>query len=133
MNINYIYIKRTLIVFFCLSACYVLLNLTLAILGKPKNTEFSFRPITATSFNTVIEENMSQSSTLVGFNYKIIGYRAGAQRASVIVEKDNQTFVVQQGDLLENKYKLISVDSELAIFSQNGKSYKLSTSLQLNN
>jgi len=34
---------------------------------------------------------------------------------------------------LENKYKLISVNSELAIFSQNGKSYKLSTSLQLNN
>jgi len=133
MNINYIYIKRTLIVFLCLLACYVLLNLMLALLDKPKNIEFSFRPITASSFNTVIEENMSQSSALVGFNYKLIGYRAGAQRASVIVEKDNQTFVVQQGELLENKYKLISVNSELAIFSQNGKSYKLSTSLQLNN
>jgi hypothetical protein len=63
------------------------------------------------------------------FDYKVVGYRAGQNRASVIVEKNNQTYVVQQGELLDNRYKLISVDSEVAVFSQNGKKYSLSTQL----
>jgi len=63
------------------------------------------------------------------FDYKIVGYRAGGLRSSVIVERQNQSFVVQQGALLENKYKLISVGSDSAIFEYMGKRYQLSTNL----
>ena len=51
----------------------------------------------------------------------------------MIVEKNNQTYVVQQGELLDNRYKLISVNPEVAVFSLNGKNYSLSTQLQKDN
>lgn len=133
MKINYIYIKRILIAALFLLAGHTLFMLMLSIIDKPKDIELSFKPITENFSRQVIEENISQSPAMIGFNYKLIGYRASKLRASVIVKKDNQTFVVQQGDLLENKYKLVSVDSKLAIFTQNGKSYQLSTNLQLEN
>ena len=133
MTINYIYIKRMLIVSLGLLAGYALFSLLSIVLAKPSNIDLNLSPIIGSSFDLVVEENTVKSSTAVEFNYQLIGYRAGESRASVIVEKGNQTFVVQQGDLLENKYKLISVNSELAIFTQNGKSYQLSTNLQLDN
>tara|TARA_B100000768_G_C11260565_1_gene368603 strand:+ start:286 stop:687 length:402 start_codon:yes stop_codon:yes gene_type:complete len=133
MTINYIYIKRMLIVSLGLLAGYALFSLLSIVLAKPSNIDLNLSPIIGSSFDLVVEENIAKSSTAVEFNYQLIGYRAGESRASVIVEKGNQTFVVQQGDLLENKYKLISVNSELAIFTQNGKSYQLSTNLQLDN
>ena len=58
-----------------------------------------------------------------------MGYRAGQTRSSVIVQKKNKSFVVQQGELLENKYKLIKVDDEFAIFEYSGQSYQLETNL----
>ena len=133
MKINYIYIKKILIATFLLLAIYALLNFMLAAISNPRNIEISFSPISGSFSSPAIEQNISLSPTISGFNYKLIGYRAGKLRASVIVEKDNQTYVVQQGDLLQNRYKLISVDSGFAIFSQNGKSYQLSTNLQLEN
>ena len=36
---------------------------------------------------------------------------------------------MQQGELLENKYKLISVDVDSAIFEYMGEKYELKTSL----
>ena len=63
------------------------------------------------------------------FEYKVIGYRAGTSRASIIVKRNNQSFVVQQGELLENKYKLVSVDLDSAIFEYMGKKYELKTEL----
>tara|TARA_B100000767_G_scaffold154084_1_gene144920 strand:- start:758 stop:1129 length:372 start_codon:yes stop_codon:yes gene_type:complete len=122
-----------LIVSLGLLAGYALFSLLSIVLAKPSNIDLNLSPIIGSSFDLVVEENIAKSSTAVEFNYQLIGYRAGESRASVIVEKGNQTFVVQQGDLLENKYKLISVNSELAIFTQNGKSYQLSTNLQLDN
>jgi len=133
MTINYIYIKRMLIVSLGLLATYSLYSLLSIVLAKPHNIELNFNPVIGSSFSSEASENSIKSSTAIEFNYQLIGYRAGESRASVIVKRDNQTFVVQQGDLLENKYKLISVNSELAIFSQNGKSYQLSTTLQLDN
>ena len=57
----------------------------------------------------------------------------GPSRASVIVERNNQTFVVQQGALLENKYKLLSVNIEYATFEYNGNIFQLSTNLTVDN
>lgn len=133
MNINYIFIKRTIIASLMLLVCYFLFSLVPVIGEKPQNMELDFTPIVGSSFNTAIKKNISESSNTIEFTYKLIGFRAGDSRASVIVKRNNETFVVQQGDLLENKYKLNSVDSNVAIFSQNGKSYQLSTNLQLDN
>jgi len=133
MKINFILIKKTLITLLGAVAIYYLINLYLVLMSQPENIKNNFSSI---SNSQSISDNPGQSiqeSVSSNFNYKVIGYRAGDQRASVIVKKNNQTYVVQQGELLENTYKLESVNSKIAIFTQNGKSYQLSTDITINN
>ena len=133
MKINLILIKKALITLLGAIAIYYLINLYLVLMSQPENIKNNFSSI---SNSQSISENPGQSiqePLSGGFNYKIVGYRAGDKRASVIVEKNNQTYVVQQGELLENTYKLESVNSKIAIFTQNGKSYQLSTDITINN
>jgi len=133
MKINFILIKKALITLLGAIAIYCLINLYLVLMSQPENIKNNFSSI---SNSQSISENPGQSTQEPlsgGFNYKIVGYRAGDKRASVIVEKNNQTYVVQQGELLENTYKLESVNSKIAIFTQNGKSYQLSTDIIINN
>ena len=133
MKINFILVKKALIIILGAVAMYYLINLYLVLMSQPENIKNNFSSI---SNSQSISENPGQSiqeSVSSSFNYKVIGYRAGDKRASVIVEKNNQTYVVQQGELLENTYKLESVNSKIAIFTQNGKSYQLSTDITINN
>ena len=133
MKINFILAKIALIIMLGAVAMYYLINLYLVLMSQPENIKNNFSSI---SNSQSISENPGQSiqeSVSSSFNYKVIGYRAGDKRASLIVEKNNQTYVVQQGELLENTYKLESVNSKIAIFTQNGKSYQLSTDITINN
>lgn len=133
MKINFILVKKALITLLGAVAMYYLINLYLVLMSQPENIKNNFSSI---SNSQSISENpgqLIQESVSSSFNYKVIGYRAGDKRASVIVEKNNQTYVVQQGELLENTYKLESVNSKIAIFTQNGKSYQLSTDITINN
>ena len=133
MKINFILIKKALITLLGAIAIYYLINLYLVLMSQPENIKNNFSSI---SNSQSISENPGQSiqeSVSSSFDYKVIGYRAGDKRASVIVEKNNQTYVVQQGELLENTYKLESVNSKIAIFTQNGKSYQLSTDITIYN
>ena len=56
------------------------------------------------------------------FEYELIGYRVdiNGNNSSVVVKKSNEEFVVQVGDLLENKYKLLSVTEKKVIFDYSG-------------
>ena len=133
MKINFILVKKALIIMLGAVAMYYLINLYLVLMSQPENIKNNFSSI---SNSQSISENPGQSiqeSVSSSFNYKVIGYRAGDKRASLIVEKNNRTYVVQQGELLENTYKLESVNSKIAIFTQNGKSYQLSTDITINN
>jgi len=94
----------------------------------------NFSPIQGSAqFSSSIETNEIELSPSSTFDYKVIGYRASSSRASVILERNNQTFVVQQEALLENKYKLLSVNSEYATFEYNGNLFQLSTNLIVDN
>ena len=130
MKINYIHIKKVLIGLMILFAGYVLYLLILSFVSRPDSMNINFSPIQAsTQFSSSIETNQIKLSSSSTFDYKVVGYRAGSSRASVILKKNNQTFVVQQGTLLENKYKLLSVNSEYATFEDNGSLFQLSTNL----
>jgi hypothetical protein len=130
MNINYIHIKKVLIGLMALFAGYVLYLLILSFISRPDSMNINFSPIqVSTQFSSSIETNHIKLSSSSTFDYEVIGYRAGSSRASVILKRNNQTFVVQQGTLLENKYKLLSVNSEYATFEDNGSLFQLSTNL----
>ena len=133
MKINYIHIKKVLIGLMILFAGYVLYLLILSFISRPDSMNINFSPIQAsTQFSSRIETNQIKLSSSSTFDYEVIGYRAGSSRASVILKRNNQTFVVQQGALLENKYKLLSVNSEYATFEDNGNFFQLSTNLIVN-
>ena len=130
MNINYIHIKKVLIGLMALFAGYALYLVILSFISRPDSMNINFSPIQSSAqFSSSIETNQIKLSSSSTFDYEVIGYRAGSSRASVILKRNNQTFVVQQGALLENKYKLLSVNSEYATFEDNGNFFQLSTNL----
>ena len=133
MKINFILVKKSLIAILTSIALFSFIALVLAVLSYPKPLDNSYGEIVSSDFIEPQNPQKLFKSSLGNFDYQVIGFRAGKERASIIVKRDNQTYVVQQGELLENKYKLISVDSEFAIFNQNGKSYQLSTNLKIDN
>ena len=61
------------------------------------------------------------------FEYELIGYRVdtNGNNSSVVVKKSNEEFVVQVGDLLENKYKLLSVTEKKVIFDYSGNIFEV--------
>ena len=134
MNINYFFIKKTLIGLVSILAGYVLYLLILSFVSRPDEMNIDFSPIEGSvQLSSSIEVSQLESSPSSNFDYKVVGFRASSSRASVIVKRNNQTFVVQQGALLENKYKLVSVDSEYATFEYNGNIFQLSTNLTVDN
>ena len=133
MKINLIVVKKSLIALLVAAAIYCVINLYLVLMSQPEKIDNNFSSISNSQSISQNPGQLIQEPLSSDFNYKIVGYRAGEKRASVIVEKNNQTYVVQQGELLENTYKLESVNSKIAIFTQNGKSYQLSTDITINN
>jgi len=134
MNINYFFIKKTLIGLVSILAGYVLYLLILSFVSRPDEMNIDFSPIEGSvQLSSSIEVSQLESSPSSNFDYKVVGFRASSSRASVIVERNNQTFVVQQGALLENKYKLLSVNIEYATFEYNGTIFQLSTNLTVDN
>ena len=134
MNVNYIHIKKVLIGLMALFAGYVLYLMIFSFISRPDSMNINFSPIQGSAqFSSSIETNEIESSSSSTFDYKVIGYRASPSRASVILERNNQTFVVQQEALLENKYKLLSVNSEYATFEYNGNLFQLNTNLIVDN
>ena len=134
MNINYFFIKKTLIGLVSILAGYVLYLLILSFVSRPDEMNIDFSPIEGSAqLSSSIEVSQLESSPSSNFDYKVVGFRASSSRASVIVERNNQTFVVQQGSLLENKYKLLSVNIEYATFEYNGNIFQLSTNLTVDN
>jgi hypothetical protein len=133
MKINTVLVKRILIAILGCVALYYLIMLIYTVSDRPHDQKNNFNSISSSKFTEPLFENQSSQPSSTGFEYKVVGYRASENRASVIVKKNNQTFVVQQGDLLNNRYKLISVDAQFAIFDENGKRYQLSTNLKIDN
>ncbi|KRO40887.1 MAG: hypothetical protein ABR63_06355 [SAR86 cluster bacterium BACL1 MAG-120920-bin57] len=130
MKIKLTIIKRLLLGLLLFLAGYQLMILASSILSKPENLDLKFQPINQAIMQTSIKDNLSDEPIQSpDFEYEVIGYRAGAVRASIIVKRNNKSYVVQQGELLENKYKLISVDVDSAIFEYMGEKYELKTSL----
>ncbi len=109
MNINYFFIKKTLIGLVSILAGYVLYLLILSFVSRPDEMNIDFSPIEGSAqLSSSIEVSQLESSPSSNFDYKVVGFRASSSRASVIVKRNNQTFVVQQGALLENKYKFVA-------------------------
>ena len=81
--------------------------------------------------NIQVPNSQINTSTDSNFNYKLIGFRLDNMglNSSVIVKRNNQEFIIQKGELLENKYLLSSITKNNINFSYLGKDYQIENNL----
>ena len=97
-------------------------NISAIDLSRINPTELSSIQVSNSQINTSTDSN---------FNYELVGFRLDNRglNSSVIVKRNNQVFVIQKGDLLENKYLLTSVNKNNINFSYLGKDYQIENNL----
>ena len=86
-------------------------------------------PVSPINISATVNKNLNsnysnQSTTQLTndeFPYKVVGYRAGETNRSVVLRKADVDYVVQQGDLLDNTYRLIYVSKNAIVFDRAGK------------
>jgi|TARA_B100000902_G_scaffold13646_1_gene16585 type II secretory pathway component PulC len=119
-------IKRLIIGFVGFLSIALFLMLVLNFINKPNIQDIQFTnidKINKGSNNSAGQE--VEDIKNADFSYTIVGYRYGDSRSSVIVKRGNKEFVLYEGDLLENRYELISISPDEIIFKGSGKLYKL--------
>ena len=81
--------------------------------------------------NMEVSNSQIDTSSDSNFDYELVGFRLGNMglNSSVIVKRNNQEFVIQKGDLLENKYLLNSVNKKYINFSYLGTDYQIENNL----
>ena len=94
------------------------------IINAPKFKTYNPINISSTLINDLSRNNLSQNATQLSgdeFSYTIVGYRAGKENSSVVLRKNNVDYVVQQGELIDNTYRLISVSSDEIVIDREGQ------------
>ena len=94
------------------------------IINAPKFKKYSSINISSTVMNDFSQNNINQNATQLSddeFSYTIVGYRAGKENSSVVLRKNNVDYVVQQGELIDNTYRLISVSTDEIVFDRSGQ------------
>jgi len=94
------------------------------IINAPKFKKSTPLNISATVINDLSQNNLNKNATQLSddeFSYTIVGYRAGEKNSSVVLRKNNVDYVVQQGELIDNTYRLISVSTDEIVFDRSGQ------------
>ena len=120
--------KKITFAIFSILSLALLFGLAKTIVNYPKISKIELGNINGTlETETQLQNYNDELVNDVTFGYELIGYREDTvgDNSSVVVKKNNEEYVVQVGDLLENKYKLLSVSKKKVIFSYSGKIYEL--------
>jgi hypothetical protein len=94
------------------------------IINAPKFKTYNPINISSNVINDLSKNNLNQNVTQLSgdeFSYTIVGYRAGKENSSVVLRKNNVDYVVQQGELIDNTYRLISVSTDEIVFDRSGQ------------
>ena len=123
-------IKTKKIIFTVLSVLVLALLFTLGktIMRYPTIEKIELGKIKGTVETAIQPQNYNDDVVNdATFEYELIGYRVdiNGNNSSVVVKKSNEEFVVQVGDLLENKYKLLSVTEKKVIFDYSGNIFEV--------
>ena len=126
--LNFKFLKNTVLILLSLISIFFVYLL----FESYKNT-----PVIEDIGNITIEEFISEQSLIsdenyvadelieIDFNYKLIGIRSGGENSSVVVKKANKEYLVVMGQLLDNRFELVEVNQNSAIFRNGNKMYKI--------
>ena len=127
-------IKTKKIIIFLLSFFAIIMAVIMInnIMLYPNISAIDLSRINPTELSSIqVSNSQINTSTDSNFNYELVGFRLDNRglNSSVIVKRNNQEFVIQKGDLLENKYLLTSVNKNNINFSYLGKDYQIENNL----
>ena len=126
--LNFKFLKNTVLILLSLISIFFVYLL----FESYKNT-----PVIEDIGNITIEEFISEQSLIsdenyvadelieIDFNYKLIGIRFGGENSSVVVKKANKEYLVVMGQLLDNRFELVEVNQNSAIFRNGNKMYRI--------
>ena len=70
-------------------------------------------------------KEISKDSFILEYDFKIIGYRIGQDRSSLILKQDNKEFVLYKGEQLANGLRLVEISFPDAEFEIGGDLFKI--------
>jgi hypothetical protein len=89
----------------------------------------SYQEIIIDEKNLPIQTNtyteISKEAFVSEYDFKIIGYRIGKDRSSLILKKDNKEFVLYKGEQLANGLRLVEIRFPDAEFELGGDLFKI--------
>ena len=125
---NFKFLKFFLLFLFAVPASLIILFYLFQSINTPDIQDFKILSEIDISLDSSLEsknlENINTNDN-ISFEYKLIGYRAGGNDASVIVKKSNKEYVVSIGEKLEDIFELIEVNQEEVIFRNGDNLYKI--------
>tara|TARA_B100001971_G_C17763349_1_gene321290 strand:- start:140 stop:538 length:399 start_codon:yes stop_codon:yes gene_type:complete len=125
---DFIKTKKITFSIFSIMVLALLFSLAKTIMNYPKINSIELGKINGVAETETQPQNYNDDVVDdATFEYELIGYRVDTMGAnsSVVVKKNNEEYVVQVGDLLENKYKLLSVSEKQVIFDYSGRIFEL--------
>ena len=125
---DFIKTKKITFSIFSILVLVLLFSLAKTIMNYPKINSIELGKINGVAETETQPQNYNDDVVDdATFEYELIGYRVDTMGAnsSVVVKKNNEEYVVQVGDLLENKYKLLSVSEKQVIFDYSGRIFEL--------
>lgn len=73
----------------------------------------------------VNQEIITDNQNGEDFSYKLIGIRSGGINSSVVVKKANKEYLVSVGEILDDRFELIEVTKDSAVFRNGQKVYRI--------
>jgi len=107
---------------------YAGFRMLLALNGQSLDRK-SYQEIVTDQQNSPIQtdtyKEISRDSFISEYDFKIIGYRIGQDRSSLILKKDNKEFVLYKGEQLANGLRLVEIRFPDAEFELGGDLFKI--------
>ena len=128
--LNFKTLKYALLLALFIPGLFLLIMLINSFTNQPKIINLGnikIDEIISNNSQSVSPEMILDNQNGEEFAYKLIGVRFGGINSSVVVKKANKEYLVSVGEMLDDRFELIEVTKESALFRNGQKVYKINS------
>ena len=128
--LNFKTLKYALLLALFIPGLFLLIMLINSFTNQPKIINLGnikIDEIISNNSQSVSQEMILDNQNGEEFAYKLIGVRFGGINSSVVVKKANKEYLVSVGEMLDDRFELIEVTKESALFRNGQKVYKINS------
>lgn len=128
--LNFKTLKYALLLVLFIPGLFLLIMLINSFTNQPKIINLGnikIDEIISNNSQSVSPEMILDNQNGEEFAYKLIGVRFGGINSSVVVKKANKEYLVSVGEMLDDRFELIEVTKESALFRNGQKVYKINS------